>query len=68
MTVNVRSVLSTFGKRPCAQCGEEIIAPMWSEYASAGHVRHSWNCEACGHRFESTEAFEVDSEVTLIPH
>jgi hypothetical protein len=38
---------------PCAQCGESIIAPVWSEHVSDRCVRHLWQCEACDYEFES---------------
>jgi len=39
----------------CAQCGELMIAPEWSEYEDARHVRNLWSCTKCGCLFE-TEA------------
>jgi C4-type Zn-finger protein len=44
-------VNSVFGSA-CPQCGEDIIAPEWSEHLSAHCVRNVWSCEACGYRFE----------------
>jgi len=41
----------------CAQCGEAIIAPNWSEYLTDRRVRHAWSCEACGYEFQSTISF-----------
>src|SRR6266566_4069680 len=38
---------------PCAQCGDALIAPQWSEHVSARCVRHVWSCEGCGYQFES---------------
>ena len=43
----------------CAQCGEAIIAPEWSEYLADHGVRHAWSCEACGYQFESIIHFPV---------
>ena len=62
MPVMMRNALSTFGKQPCAQCGRNIVAPNWSEYAQACRVRHIWQCEACGYEFETTVVFKEDSE------
>ena len=59
MTVTMRNALSTFGKQPCGQCGENIVAPAWSEYAPAGKVRHLWHCDACNYEFETILLFEV---------
>jgi hypothetical protein len=41
----------------CAQCGGPIYMPEWSEYLSASRVRHLWQCEACGYRFETLVCF-----------
>jgi len=38
----------------CAQCGEVLRAPTWSEQAGERRVRYLWNCEACGYEFETT--------------
>ncbi len=29
---------------PCAQCGEAIVAPTWSEHVNERCVRHLWEC------------------------
>ena len=44
-------------KNHCAQCGETILLPEWSEYLDRHRVRHLWECEACGYRFETLVAF-----------
>jgi ribosomal protein L37AE/L43A len=50
----------------CAQCGEAIVAPEWSEYLSERCVRHTWSCETCGYQFESTAYFPApEPAVTL---
>ena len=36
----------------CAQCGDIIFLPEWSEYLDRHRVRHLWECEACGYKFE----------------
>jgi hypothetical protein len=41
----------------CAQCRETIFLPEWSEYLDARHVRHLWECEACGYKFETLVCF-----------
>ena len=41
----------------CAQCRETIFLPEWSEYLDARRVRHLWECEACGYRFETLVCF-----------
>jgi hypothetical protein len=39
----------------CVQCDDTLIAPNWSEYVSEHHVRHSWSCDSCGYRFETSD-------------
>jgi len=41
----------------CAQCGETIFLPEWSEHVDRRHVRHLWECEACGTKFETLVTF-----------
>jgi hypothetical protein len=41
----------------CAQCGEQIFAPDWSEYIEDCKVRHLWACTACGCNFETIARF-----------
>jgi transcription elongation factor Elf1 len=41
----------------CAQCGEELFVPEWSEFVDAQRVRHLWNCDTCGYTFETTARF-----------
>jgi ribosomal protein L37AE/L43A len=50
----------------CAQCGETIFLPEWSEYLNHRRVRHLWECEACGYKFETLVSFP-EVEVTLAP-
>jgi len=48
------------GARPvteCAQCGERLFVPEWSEYLDTSSVRHLWECEACGYAFETTVVY-----------
>ena len=40
----------------CAQCGDLLIAPEWSEYEDEHHVLNLWCCAKCGIEFE-LEAF-----------
>ena len=35
----------------CAQCGNLLFAPVWSEQLSERRVRHLWNCEACDYSY-----------------
>lgn len=43
----------------CEDCGNILYMPEWSEFIAAGRVRHSWRCEACGCRFETTFQLEA---------
>src|SRR5271165_7382642 len=46
----------------CAQCGETIFLPEWSEYLDRHRLRHLWECEACGYKFETLVSFpELES-------
>jgi predicted RNA-binding Zn-ribbon protein involved in translation (DUF1610 family) len=41
----------------CAQCGERIYVAAWSEHVDDRRVRHLWECEACGYKFETLVSF-----------
>lgn len=41
----------------CAQCGEDLYLPEWSESLPDGRVRHLWRCEICDYTFETTIRF-----------
>jgi hypothetical protein len=41
----------------CAQCGDRLFAPDWSEYLDGRRVRHLWSCETCGYSFETIVCF-----------
>ena len=41
----------------CAQCGAHIYVAEWSEHLDSNRVRHLWQCDACGYRFETTLRF-----------
>jgi hypothetical protein len=41
----------------CAQCGNPIYIPVWSEWVDSSRARHLWECEACGYAFETTVRF-----------
>ena len=43
----------------CAQCGERIYIPEWSECLDGCRVRHLWQCDACGTSFETTVRIEA---------
>ncbi len=41
----------------CAQCGERLYVPEWTEYRYGGRILHLWACEACGYSFETMVRF-----------
>jgi len=41
----------------CAQCGERLSMPEWSEFVDVRHERHLWECAACGYAFETIVRF-----------
>jgi ribosomal protein S27AE len=41
----------------CAQCGDTIFMPEWSEHVDDCRIRHLWACQACGYAFETTVRF-----------
>jgi primosomal protein N' len=47
---------------PCAQCGNRLFAPEWSEQLSETRVRHLWECHACGYSFETLVVFAHEAE------
>ena len=49
---------------PCAQCGDTLFAPEWSEYLDDRHIRHLWSCDHCGYEFESEVVYPP--AVTLV--
>jgi len=63
---------SSFGMY-CAQCGNELIAPEWSEYRSARENRRLWRCWKCDYCFEtivnnrSMEDDAVADEISPLP-
>jgi len=43
----------------CAQCGNSLFLPEWSELVDDLRVRHLWECDACGYAFETTVRLAV---------
>jgi len=44
----------------CAQCGEELAMPEWTEWLDSARVRHLWTCSACGYAFETTVRYAIE--------
>lgn len=64
MSPHARSDINILRKSPqyrpahtCAQCGEALYMPEYSEWLDAGYARHLWQCDACGYTFETTVRF-----------
>ena len=53
----VKDYAHTRGLNRCAQCDEAIFLPEGSEYLGRHRVRHLWQCEACGYKFETLVSF-----------
>ena len=52
-TRNSRSFHQSRPIVPCAQCGDMLLAPEWSEHLDDCRIRHLWGCTACGYQFET---------------
>ena len=37
----------------CAQCGADLVIPEWTEYIDPHRIRHLWECDRCGYRYET---------------
>ena len=44
----------THSHNACAQCGQALLAPSWTEQTGERCIRYLWNCDACGYQFETT--------------
>jgi len=60
--MDLRSRSSAKSPRPralleCAQCGNSLFMPEWSELVDERRVRHLWQCDTCGYAFETTVHF-----------
>ena|SRR6185436_15251956 len=52
-TESLRSFHQSRPVVPCAQCGEALFAPEWSEYFDDRRIRHVWSCDRCDYQFET---------------
>ncbi|MBS0535398.1 MAG: hypothetical protein JSR72_15175 [Proteobacteria bacterium] len=56
------SMIRTFGTAlRCAECGDQLIAPVASEFVDGGEIRHYWECESCG----TTSCTSIDIETSV---
>jgi ribosomal protein L37AE/L43A len=58
--------LRTFHDMICEGCGEELIAPEWSEYVSEQLVINIWSCPSCSNQFETKAQMPADTKATAI--
>ena len=59
---NTKKIAPSRPHIPCAQCGERLFMPEWSEHLDERRVRHLWECEACGYAFETIVCYEAEVE------
>ena len=59
---NTKKIVPSRPHSPCAQCGESLFMPEWSEHVDERRVRHLWQCDACGYAFETTVYYEAEVE------
>ena len=49
------SMIRVFGAPlRCTQCGDQLIAPVASEFVDSGEIRHYWECDTCGEATSTT--------------
>jgi hypothetical protein len=53
---------SSFGMK-CIQCGDELLAPEWSEYRNERQVHHVWRCWKCDCCFETFANIESIEDI-----
>jgi ribosomal protein L37AE/L43A len=41
----------------CAQCGDQLFGPEWSEHIDERRVRHLWECKECDYTFETSATY-----------
>jgi hypothetical protein len=57
MSHNTTKYVPSFQVVDCAQCGEHLFLPEWSEFVDERRVRHLWQCQSCNYSFETTVCF-----------
>jgi hypothetical protein len=45
-------------ENPCAQCGQPIAAPQWTENGPR-RISYLWRCEACDYKFEAIAFYDA---------
>jgi len=48
------SAIRAFAAIRCPSCGDEMVAPVSSEFVEGGEIRHHWECEACGEPYSTS--------------
>jgi ribosomal protein L37AE/L43A len=46
----------------CAQCGNYLVAPDWTEFLNERCIRHLWSCDSCAYAFETKVYFPHSSQ------
>lgn len=47
----------------CVQCGDELLAPEWSEYRNEREARYLWSCWKCDCCFETVAKIEPIEDI-----
>jgi len=58
------TIASLHQSSKCARCGEWLVAPERSTYASEEQVRNFWVCPKCGNQFETSIYLAQDVPLT----
>jgi uncharacterized Zn finger protein len=61
MRSNPRNSAAPRPMTECAQCGDQLFLPEWSEYLDKARIRHLWQCEACGYAFETIVVYSSEA-------
>ncbi|HEY6861374.1 MAG TPA: hypothetical protein VI358_16505 [Pseudolabrys sp.] len=61
MRFNPRNSAAPRPMTECAQCGDQLFLPEWSEYLDKARIRHLWQCEACGYAFENIVVYSSEA-------
>lgn len=47
----------------CSHCGDQMVAPMSSEFVEGGEIRHYWECDSCGE--PSSTSIDIGTQVPV---
>jgi len=57
------AIHSGFEWPACPRCGEMLLAAVQSVLVERGHIRHAWDCDACGYSFQTAIRLQADAEL-----